>query len=139
MGFNQRQLCPSPREHCAIPGNAFYYHNLEDATGIYLSDRPGMLLNILHCGGQPPPQRITQPQISTVPRSRTLIYTQEKCVPIYQKMLRHQTFVTTLFVEANAQMPMTEERMNELWSTHTRMLDGNVHACTAAYSTQQRG
>ena len=52
-------------------------------VGVPLSsggEGPGMLLNMLQCTGQPPPQRIVWPQMSLVLRLRTPSLEKTECV-----------------------------------------------------------
>ena len=62
----------TPKEHLAMFGDIFDFHDLK--VLLTSSDqRPAMLLNILQRTEQPPQQRIMQPQVSTVSRSRNLV------------------------------------------------------------------
>ena len=53
-----------------MPGDIFGCHTVRKVLLDSSEWRPGMLLNILQCTGDPPQQIITQPQMSTVPRLR---------------------------------------------------------------------
>lgn len=50
----------SPEGPVVLSGDSFGCYNWRGATG---EQRSGMLLNILKCTGQPPPQRLIQPKM----------------------------------------------------------------------------
>lgn len=66
------QCTPPSRGHLAITGYIFGCQAWGTGRVLLASgkQRPGMLLNILQCIGQPPQQRTIQSKISTVPRLR---------------------------------------------------------------------